>query len=239
MVRRRDDEDTDVSLFPFLSILACIIGTLTLMITALALGQMDTKPVADAEEFENLVKQNKKILAQTETLKEQLRLAANNSTGKVQELAKSQTILAQLQQQLKKIEDENKDIETVAPEKVAIDYDAKLKQLQTEKNLLDEKVNALQSELTKRIDAKEAVVQVRPGGTGVDFVPTFVECIESGIVVYTDEEEPHRVSRANIGSDVKFLKLLDEIAEDEQRVITLLLREDAVATYYRARDVAR
>ena len=49
MGRRRDREDTDVSLFPFLSILACIIGVLTLLISTLALSQMDSDVVVQAD----------------------------------------------------------------------------------------------------------------------------------------------------------------------------------------------
>ena len=48
---RRPAEEDGVSLFPFLSVLACVIGTLTLMIMALALGQMDTEEVASAEDY--------------------------------------------------------------------------------------------------------------------------------------------------------------------------------------------
>ena len=36
-----DDSDNDVSLFPFLSIIAAIIGVLTLMIAAITLDQMN------------------------------------------------------------------------------------------------------------------------------------------------------------------------------------------------------
>ena len=54
MGRRRDREDTDVSLFPFLSILACIIGVLTLLISTLALSQMDSDVVVQAEEYESV-----------------------------------------------------------------------------------------------------------------------------------------------------------------------------------------
>ena len=38
MARRPRTDDDDVSLFPFLSIIACVIGVLTMMIATLALG---------------------------------------------------------------------------------------------------------------------------------------------------------------------------------------------------------
>ena len=54
MGRRQESGDNEVSLFPFLSILACIIGVLTLMISTLALSQMDTEAVVAAEAYEKL-----------------------------------------------------------------------------------------------------------------------------------------------------------------------------------------
>jgi hypothetical protein len=50
--------DDAVSLFPFLSILACVIGILILMITAVALGQIgkDKAPVEDAADVEAVAK---------------------------------------------------------------------------------------------------------------------------------------------------------------------------------------
>ena len=48
MVRRIQIEEDDVSLFPFLSIIAAVIGVLTLMIAAVTLGQMNQNDVKDA-----------------------------------------------------------------------------------------------------------------------------------------------------------------------------------------------
>ena len=53
MARRRKKSIT-VSLFPFMSILACVIGTLTLMLTAMALGQMDNEVVYSAERYKKV-----------------------------------------------------------------------------------------------------------------------------------------------------------------------------------------
>jgi hypothetical protein len=52
MGRRRKEKGAAVSLFPFLSILACVIGVLTLIISALAVAQMDTPEMASVEAVE-------------------------------------------------------------------------------------------------------------------------------------------------------------------------------------------
>ena len=48
MARFRRTEDDDVSLFPFLSVIAAVIGVLTLMIAAVTLGQMNQDDVKEA-----------------------------------------------------------------------------------------------------------------------------------------------------------------------------------------------
>ena len=71
MARRAAGEQDDVSLFPFLSVLACVIGTLTLMIAALALGQMDNPTVASAERYEAVRAETARLAAEIAALKEQ------------------------------------------------------------------------------------------------------------------------------------------------------------------------
>ena len=43
MAKKRKKNDLQVSLFPFLSILACVLGILTLMITAVVLSQANNE----------------------------------------------------------------------------------------------------------------------------------------------------------------------------------------------------
>jgi hypothetical protein len=54
MARRRNAEDEGVSLFPFLSIIACVIGVLTLLISTMSLAQMGTEDVASLEQYEKI-----------------------------------------------------------------------------------------------------------------------------------------------------------------------------------------
>ena len=73
--RVRTDED-DVSLFPFLSIIACVIGVLTMMISTMALAQMDGEEIAVIEEWEEtqqeLEKTDRELSDLTAKITEQL-----------------------------------------------------------------------------------------------------------------------------------------------------------------------
>ena len=65
---KKKKADLEISLFPFLSILACVIGILTLMITAIVIAQIDPEAVnekietalEDDEEFQKKIEERKK-----------------------------------------------------------------------------------------------------------------------------------------------------------------------------------
>ena len=67
---KKKKADLEISLFPFLSILACVIGILTLMITAIVIAQIDPEAVnekietalEDDEEFQKKMEEQKKEL---------------------------------------------------------------------------------------------------------------------------------------------------------------------------------
>ena len=67
---KKKKTDLEISLFPFLSILACVIGILTLMITAIVIAQIDPEAVnekietalEDDEEFQKKIEERKKEL---------------------------------------------------------------------------------------------------------------------------------------------------------------------------------
>ena len=67
---KKKKADLQISLFPFLSILACVIGILTLMITAIVIAQIDPESVNDKietaleddEEFQKKIEERKNEL---------------------------------------------------------------------------------------------------------------------------------------------------------------------------------
>ena len=96
MSRRADSEESAVSLFPFLSILACVIGSLTLMITALALTGMNTGPAGGREESE-VRRAEEYMVLQREIEECQAKIdALSKATGEQGKLAK---LLAEAQKQ--------------------------------------------------------------------------------------------------------------------------------------------
>jgi hypothetical protein len=241
MARRRRKQSVTVSLFPFLSILACVIGTLTLMITALALGQMDTDEVASELKLDYLKKQIERSLADIKRLKEELAKVESGADDLMKQLADAQVEYERLKRlrdslldQADKEEKPEIDVPIVDAEK----HKKRIAQMQEELKTQEERKQELVAELNERgKPPEEAEVIIQPGGSGVDLEPTFVECAASGVVVY--EGEPWRVRRADLAADEKFLALLDRVAAQPRASVIFLVRDDALGTYYAARSLAR
>ncbi|REJ71199.1 MAG: hypothetical protein DWQ34_21285 [Planctomycetota bacterium] len=241
MPRRIADSDDSISLFPFMSILVCLIGSLTLMITALMAGQasqdqsqeiierheeftrIEADMAADRSELDAL----RELIADALDMQKDLELAL----AEVAELEKEQS------ERLERMD-------------VASDY----AQMLAEANRLRQRIAEIENdpaELQKQIDElqaeiermqagpEEAVVQVRPGGSGVDIEPTFVECTANGVVVHKGDE-PLQIRTGDLDSEEgEFRKLLARVAATPKAEIVFLVRPDGVSTYNRARSIAR
>lgn len=159
MVRRVEEEDA-VPLFPFLSVLACVIGTPTLMIMALALSQMDTEEVSNAADHENAKLQlaeahedTKELIAKVGSLDVSLR----ELTAARQENDESAVRLMQLTDNMPE-----------EPEQIDLTKRlADLEKLESELAEPEKQLFPMEKELAKRTaPPKEAVVMIRPGRTG-------------------------------------------------------------------------
>ena len=235
MARRRRTTDDDVSLFPFLSIIACVIGVLTMMIATLSLAQTDTPDVALVEKYE----QKQKQLVQTEQRLEQIKREIAVSNSAVLELREEKQLLdmtlAQLQELLAELERIEKELAEQQQVKIVIPpIDAKAREtvadMQAEFDALREQLAQLEKEISQRKSDAEANVTVLPQGTGLNFKPHFVECAPGAIVLH-DGPSPKRIRAANMAKDADFIKLLEQVANGKDDSIVFLLRSDGLGTY--------
>ncbi len=233
MARRRKADAESVSLFPFLSILACVIGVLTLLIMGLALGQMDQGVIERARDYQQLkletdaqqeeVVRLEDLLKNVAVIREQLAAAA----------AELKRLEAQ-QDQMEKRDDAN--VQLLAQLNRAR---KRIADMQAEKKELEQLLAKLRAEV-KRLNEPpgEAEVVIQPGGSGTKLQPHFVECRPEGLMLH-HSEQPHRVRAADIRSDAEFLKLLDTVAKRSKTDrIVFLIRVDGISTYNAARTVA-
>ena len=232
MSRRRRDEEDGISLFPFLSVLACVIGLFTLLITAFAVVQIDTDGVAQAEELEHVAAEIVEVDAELADL-EARSAAAGEKMQELQQLqAELNAVTAQLDQLRAKMPSVEAPIDLEA-------LRAQIKALEEEIARLKEQVSALEKQVADLpAPPKGAVVEIRPGGTGVDIEPTFIECRSDSIVLH-EANPPKRIPRGEIATNPDYLAALKNVAAGEKRSIIFLLRSDAIDVYYAAADVAR
>ena len=241
MARRAKNKVT-VSLFPFMSILACVIGTLTLLITGMALGQMDNEVVLSAEKYDKVkkqIEQEKRRLAELEKKLEEAESGANEELKKIAEAKMREEELQRridaLSEDLDKPADESEvEIPIVDEEK----HKKRMEAIRAELAELSEMIATLKARVAELGDAEESKVIIQPSGSGVDLDPTFVECTISGLV-FLEEDPPRRLRRADMAGDEEFRALLEKIAKKPKGIIIFLVREDALGTYFAAYDIAR
>ena len=108
MARRKSGDGDNVSLFPFMSILVCLIGSLTLMIAALMAGQMNTEQSqetieryqryselkADIEADKTELESLKKLLADAERRESMGRAGRDKARGEFDQQRVIDTTLA-------------------------------------------------------------------------------------------------------------------------------------------------
>ena len=239
---RRKKNSLAVSLFPFLSILACVIGTLTLLITAMALGQMDNDVVHSAERYEKAKQQIEQEKRRLQELQKKLDEVESGANEELKRTADARMRLEELELQREALFEEAEkpsdrseiDIPYVDEEKHKKRMAAMLEELEQ----LNKEIAEMKVEVAKRGSAEESKVIIQPGGSGIDLNPTFVECTAAGLV-FLQEEPPRRVRRADIGADETFLAFLDAIARQPKGIVIFLVREDALDTYFAAYNIAR
>jgi len=237
---KRKEEAANVSLFPFMSILVCLIGGLTLMITAMMAGQASqdqsqqvidryqkyTELQADAEHDAAELEKLRRLIAEAEKLREQSRLALEE--------------VAALEKKQKEEADRSgaRDYQQLLAE--ANRLRKRIAEIEPDPAKLQATIEELQKEIKNR-DAgpEEAIVQIRPGGSGLDIVPTFVECTATGVVIH-EGAEPLRIRAGDLAKeDGEFRKLLDRVAGVPKGQVIFLVRPDGVGTYGAARHTAR
>ena len=244
MARRPRDADDDVSLFPFLSILACVIGTLTLMISGLALTQMDNDTVAHAEEYAKATTDTQSLQLEMEQLKSKLD-AEGQRVGTLvaqqqKELSDISALLDTVRGQVstKRVEANKEEAPIIIPPVDIAAHEESLKDLQEQLSQAKEQIAQLEAEIKERkLPPKESEVTVLPSGSGIGFEPVFVECAAGSIVLHTSKT-PERIRTADMAKNKNFVALLKDVGASPKKSMVFLVRNDALATYNAASRLA-
>lgn len=236
MARRRNNSGEGVSLFPFMSILACLIGILTLMISV----SMQVKQIQDvgrngeekarAAENRELTGISKALEAQIAELEKDLQRdkATSAQLAKLEErkIVLKTKIADAPKDPAKTDEQLQKTIEIMRGEIAA---------LKKERPPLNKRREELKAELALRKNppVKAESVQIRPGGTGVRAASRlfFVECNSTGIILLTGDGAPKTVSQAAITKSPVYNAFLDEVKTTRDSMVLFLIRKSGASSY--------
>ncbi len=166
-----------------------MIGTLTLMLTAMALGQMDNEVVYSAERYKKVEDQISQEQQLIRKLEEQLKEAA---AGVDEELMKANLRREELERQIAALQDareapaETPDIPPVDEQK----HKKRIEAIQMELAQIHRRNRQTPAEGCRAWRCGRIEGHIQPSGSGTDLEPTFVECTAAGLVFL--EEEPPR-----------------------------------------------
>ncbi|MEQ1860402.1 MAG: hypothetical protein ABMA13_10740 [Chthoniobacteraceae bacterium] len=244
MAQARQRTDPEISLFPFLSILVCLIGALVLLIVILTMVQSMLGDGRSVEEFVR-AREADKLRRQTTVQKEELeewKKEEEQAKQIAEELKLKRERYVLLRRRLDVSSDDKKKMEETNAE-----LQKELENMITQLEVVKKELPPIQAEIAKlkaeivarkkNIDAKPTVV-VQPSGSGAAGTEVsklfFVECNASGIVVHREGEEPLRLTTGTIGTDAGYDAFLKQVAAAPKSMLLFLLRDDGLASYNRA-----
>ncbi|WP_372720423.1 hypothetical protein [Novipirellula sp.] len=241
MARRPRTSDDDISLFPFLSIIASVIGVLTMMIATLALAQTDTPDIAQIEQYEKSKKELDETLEEVAELRREIEVSDSTGLQLREEKKLLNITLEQLEELLKEQEEIEKQLAEQEKVKIVIPTLSEKEresagEMKAELEALQEELAQLEREAAERADAAESNVTVLPQGSGLNFVPHFVECTEGAIVMH-HLQPPKRMRASEMAKDADFIALLETTLNGKDDTIVFLVRSDGLSVFRAAKKI--
>ena len=253
---RRQKKKQEISLFPFLDILACVIGNLILIITAVVLESVDTDKLADLFQNEAIQKQTEENLEAIRGLEEQLAKLKHDSISSDSRIQKAQQQLVEAERLQREAQGRLLNVPPPPPPPDNEDT-AELKKRELEIQEIVAEMKRIESKIAdkkKKPDQSISILYANKGGGGVRR-PFFVEVRKNEIVLLPNDldyknlfkaEKAIKIPANKIAKDKSFEKLLNYVKDQKairgplrrrrDTIITFLIRPDAVNTYNTAKN---
>jgi hypothetical protein len=243
VAKRRKNNEEAVSLFPFMSILACLIGILTLMISvSMTVKQKETE--GRTEEEKALALQNRDLKKQAAAISEAIRKAEeklkkdNSASSQLAELKDRKIVLREKLDKLPK--DPTKT--DAALQKTIELLRAEIAALKKDRPPLVKRQEELEKEIAARKKPPEKIesVQVRPSGSGVRMAARifFVECNSTGLVLIGPGNGNKVVATGAIAKSTDYASFLEEVKRTRDSMVLFLIRKEGATSYAWAAGVA-
>ena len=240
MASRRQSRKQEVSLFPFLDILACVIGNLILIITTVVLEQVDTKPVAEAASFDQIRIEALHDAEEARRLRRKIDELRRKQDRQDSRLKDARAALA---------EAERKRQEAAARLAAMPKPTPPDEMLNVERMQLQEKVRKIEKEIS-RVEA-DIVEAKKKSGQSIVVLPSgnaggaaaqgpsravFVE-VDAGGLTFHEGDAGWTVAVNHLAGDERFGRLREALIADDQGIVTFLVRPDGIDVLRQAQQV--
>lgn len=232
-----------MSLFPFLSILACLIGALVFMIVVLVMAQMGKAEGRTAEE----IKRSQDYLQMKKDIEQrkELDVVLKEKVASLDELKKQLEDRQQRFLKLRRLIDTSKDIQesnlklSQQMQKELDDLIVEIEGLILQQTESKKTIAELEAEIKKRQipeDKKIPPVVVQPAGTGIAAGTSvfFIEATAGALKVLGPwGTEDYRLSATAevVVADVAYNHFLAEVAKLPKHLVLFLVREDGAGAF--------
>jgi HPt (histidine-containing phosphotransfer) domain-containing protein len=231
-------EELKISLFPFMSILACTIGALTFLLVTMAMTSVGaTRLVSDEE---------KRRAAELADRLPQIEASLERLERDWEELERAETLLEQLDAALEErglaAGESLAGVEAMLIEAGrAADLEAKLGRLKraiaraaTERGQIETSISVLESR------RETLPILIDPTGLSRNQKPYFVECEEGGATAYrVSDDLEYFVPVTDLNSSGDFGRYLRRVRALPGALLVLLVRENGIETAKRVESLAR
>ena len=226
MARRSQDNGGSVNLFPFLSILVCIIGCLTLIIVVINLIAMSkgegqtTEEVDRAKEYVLLEKEKEEKQKELDELKQLIEDLIQQNKDSIQTRDKLATLKEMLDNQ-EEIDQSREEL--IAKFNILQETNTKLV---SDEAFLKEEIKKKEEEIARRkLPPEEAALQVRPSGSASNTRPFFAEISDRGIYIHKSlSGDPEPIPIAALNQSKEFIELLNTVAAQPYNRLIFLVR---------------
>lgn len=240
---KRKNSGTEISLFPFLSILAALIGALVVIIVGMSIIQLQKAGGQEPEDVER-AKENKKLLAELAELDgqrdhlRQLLKTISDSNEQLRLKMTQRNAIKSLAENIEKAEGSLLEKKQLWDQLRAINA-----QLVEDLKKLQEEIKATQKQIAEKKPPEEQIpaIQVRPGGSGRGKRPYFVEASPGKISVVRKDQPPVEIPVASLNASPEFRQFLEFIDRNPDTQIVFLIRNSAPAvdSYNKANQIVQ
>jgi hypothetical protein len=224
-------DQTKVSLFPFMSVLACTIGALMLLLVAMSLAAVaasdasnqayaETKELADADR--EAIERDRSWIERAEAAWAEVD-AALGKHGLEAGLSRSS-----IERQI--------DLETRRRS-----FETQLAALVDESRKLDDERDSIETTIDVLESRRETLpILIDSTGLSRQHEPFFIECDEGGATAYRASDDfRYFVPREDLSTSGDFGRYLRRVRAYPGALLVLLVRPDGIGTMHRAEKIAR